>query len=100
MDEYINANCNVIFNELNFRITDAEIYAAIAKLKNGKASGFDGILNEMIKAGKHALVPALNKIFNFILLSGTFPDKWRITSSPQCIKKVMLINQRTTEVFL
>jgi hypothetical protein len=33
----------------------------------------DGILNEMIKYGQHALLPCLEKLFNIILSSGTYP---------------------------
>jgi hypothetical protein len=32
----------------------------------------DGILNEMIKYGQHALLPCLEKLFNIILSSGTY----------------------------
>ena len=78
MDDYINANKNIIFNELNFKIRNDEISTAISRLKNGKASGFDGILNEMLKVGQYTILPALNKIFNFILVSGNFPEMWRI----------------------
>jgi hypothetical protein len=41
-------------------------------LKNGKSCGMDGILNEMIKYGQHALLPCLEKLFNIILSSGTY----------------------------
>jgi hypothetical protein len=37
----------------------------------------DGILNEMIKYGQHALLPCLEKLFNIILSSGTYPKIWR-----------------------
>jgi hypothetical protein len=45
-------------------------------LKNGKSCGMDGILNEMIKYGQHALLPCLEKLFNIILSSGTYPKIW------------------------
>ena len=36
----------------------------------------DGILNEMIKYGQHALLHCLEKLFNIILSSGTYPKIW------------------------
>jgi uncharacterized alpha/beta hydrolase family protein len=39
---------------------------ACKNLKNGKSCGMDGILNEMIKYGQHALLPCLEKLFNII----------------------------------
>jgi hypothetical protein len=49
---------------------------ACKNLKNGKSCGMDGILNEMIKYGQHALLPCLEKLFNIILSSGTYPKIW------------------------
>lgn len=37
------------FDNLNFDITAEEIVKAVKSLKNGKASGTDGISNEMLK---------------------------------------------------
>jgi hypothetical protein len=39
------------FNLLDYTITCKEIVDAIHHLKNGKASGLDGIPSEMLKAG-------------------------------------------------
>jgi hypothetical protein len=39
------------FNLLDYKITSKEIVDAIHHLKNGKASGLDGIPSEMLKAG-------------------------------------------------
>jgi hypothetical protein len=36
----------------------------------------DGILNEMITYGQYALLPCLEKLFNIILSSGTYPTIW------------------------
>ncbi|CAC5409288.1 unnamed protein product [Mytilus coruscus] len=41
------------FCELDFRISNTEIANSVRKLKNGKASGLDGIPAEMLKAGKY-----------------------------------------------
>lgn len=57
-------------------ITINEVSKACFKLKNNKSSGHDGILNEMLKYGQFALLPALNKLFNSILSSGIYPESW------------------------
>ena len=59
-------------------ITTKEIHEQISKLKLKKASGMDCILNEMIKHGLYYLMPSLEKLFNDILDSGTFPTHWNI----------------------
>ena len=64
------------FNEMNFKITPVEIMKSIKKLKNKKASGLDNVSNEMIKYSQHAMLPVLTKLFNNLLLSGTYPRTW------------------------
>jgi len=61
---------------LNFQIEERETLTAIRNLKNGKASGPDGICNEMIKYGQHIFSKPLTKIFNAILDSGSYPTTW------------------------
>jgi hypothetical protein len=56
-------------------ISQREILQACKNLKNVEC-GMDGILNEMIKYGHHALLPCLEKLFNIILSSGTYPKIW------------------------
>ena len=57
-------------------ITPRKITQACSKLKNGKSSGPDSILNEMLKFGLFALLPGLTKLFNNILQSGFYPTAW------------------------
>jgi len=85
--DYVCANSDKCFNDLNFRITCQEVSNAINKLKCGKASGKDGILNEMLKAGHTELLPVLTKLFNIVLTSGCFPDIWRINMLSPLHKK-------------
>ena len=60
---------------INNEIIEKEVKNAIAKLKNIKAPGFDGITNEMIMGSPSALnIPA--SLFNLILSSGHFPSQW------------------------
>jgi hypothetical protein len=49
---------------LDYKVTNQEIFKAINKLKNGKTSGLDLVLNEMLKAGQITLIGCLNKLFN------------------------------------
>ena len=46
-------------------------------MKNKKASSFDSILNEMIKAGAKILSKPLEKLFNSILENQTYPTEWK-----------------------
>jgi hypothetical protein len=86
-DKYVNDNKDKIFNDLNFRIQDNEIAKAIANLKIKKSGGIDGILNEMLKASMPTVTSHLNKLFNLILTSGTFPECWRINTLTPLHKK-------------
>jgi hypothetical protein len=65
-----------VFNELSFRIKQEEMEQAIKKLKNGKSAGPDRILSEMIKVTSDVLVRYLTRLFNTILLQGTYPNSW------------------------
>ena len=48
------------------------------KLKNGRALGNDGILNEYIKNTIDDLMPIYVKLFNIILDTGIVPDTWSL----------------------
>ena len=48
------------------------------KLKNGKAFGNDGILNEYIKNTIDDLMPIYVKLFNIILDTGIVPYTWSL----------------------
>ena len=58
-------------------ITMNELQKCIASLKNGKASGIDGILNEMFKSLTPNALCLILELFNVILSSGIFPSSWR-----------------------
>ena len=55
-----------------------EIHDQISKLMNKKAPGTDTILTEMIKHGRHYIIPSLERILNDIIETGTFPTEWNI----------------------
>lgn len=61
---------------LNAIITIDEVLIAVRNLKTGKAGGLDGILSEMLKAGKHVTVSFLTDLFNAIFDQGRYPSQW------------------------
>jgi hypothetical protein len=63
---------------LNRPITLDEIKKAVKILKNGKAPGGDGIINEYMKSSVDLMLPTYHKLFNTILDSGTIPTTWLV----------------------
>ena len=70
-------NINSEKKQLDYEISDKEMYDMIGKLKHKKTPGPDGIINEMIKCGKFYLAPLIKKLFNHILTCGVFPSEWK-----------------------
>ena len=60
---------------LNSLITAEEIKKAIQKSKYKKAADVDGISAEFYKYGCNELLPALELLFNTILINGEYPSK-------------------------
>lgn len=71
-------NCKTVnsFNKLDFRITVLEIQKTITSSKSGISPGLDNISNEMIKASQIFVNPCILKLFNIVLTSGIYPEKW------------------------
>ena len=67
---------NCCFDELDSPISCQEVLQAVKKLKAGKSPGCDCLLNEYFIESCDILVSHLCDIFNAILSSGYFPDKW------------------------
>ena len=63
--------------ELCSPITEEEISTAIFQMKNGKASGLDGISSEVLKLGGEASVRWLSSIFTTIWMEETVPSDWQ-----------------------
>ena len=63
-------------NQEDQDITENEIQKVIDMLCISKAPGIDGINNNIIKKGSHIIVPLLCDLFNKVLKSGEYPDKW------------------------
>ena len=68
-------------------ITEKEVWAAVRKLKLGKAPGMDGILTDILKTaadgvgtskmrGNNTVVTALCLLFNFVLDREVWPERW------------------------
>ena len=57
-------------------ISSKEILSACKTLCNGKSSGSDSILNEMLKYGAFYILPCFEKLFNFVLNTGEYPSSW------------------------
>jgi hypothetical protein len=87
INDFIKMNKDNVFNELSFMISPSEIIKAIKHLKNGKASGTGGILNEMNKSSAPKFLPLFVKLFNAILSNGFFPSIWRINMITPLHKK-------------
>lgn len=61
---------------LDTPITAREIREALNHLKQGKAAGCDGILNEMLKASGDVIMPFLVQFFNEIFDKASWPEEW------------------------
>jgi exonuclease III len=76
-DDILASNIEVE-NSINAPFTPDEITRAIKTMKNNKASGFDAIINEYIKATSDIFLPIYVKLFNIVLTTGNIPSDWTI----------------------
>ena len=80
--DYIQKEINEIENNISYKdetdkpFSIKEINFVLKKLKDGKACGPDGIVNEIFKYSKSITAKSLAKLFNHILKSGYFPAQW------------------------
>ena len=63
---------------LNGNISEDEIIHAVNEMKNGKAPGYDQIVNEYIKTTIDIFLPLYLKLFNKILDTGIIPEVWTL----------------------
>ena len=73
---YNDGNVEVLYEELNYSITTEETINAIKGLKYGKSAGPDMLINEFYINACGALTDKLTLLFNIVLNSGYFPNKW------------------------
>ena len=71
LEEYL-----VYTEQTDSPITCSEVKYVLNKLKMGKASGPDKILNEILKYSKTATLKSYTKLFNIIFKSGCYPKNW------------------------
>ena len=64
------------FEELDKKITVFEVKEVIKALKHNKSVGTGGLLNEYFLESADILISHLTDVFNHILSSGYFPEKW------------------------
>ena len=67
----VNGKLNDIFSK-------KEVVACIKKLKNNKACGFDGVINEFLKACNDKIITCITLLFNIVLITGKLPNSWSI----------------------
>ncbi|CAH2230213.1 jg7919 [Pararge aegeria aegeria] len=74
-----------ILNSFFMTPTDEhEVENIIMSLQNDKAPGIDGLSNALLKEIKDVIISPLTTIFNQSLLTGVFPEQWKIA----CIKPI------------
>ena len=79
IEKEVNAMKNEpYFSELDYQISQNEIFKAVKSLKNNKAVGIDQISNEMIKAAMPLMINPLKNIFNAILCNKHYPEAWKL----------------------
>lgn len=62
-------------------IPQYEVAEVIRRLPTRKATGGDGIPNELIKFAESSLTPTLTRLFNTCLTRGYFPKVWRTATT-------------------
>ena len=63
-------------------VHEETIIKPINELKNKNSTGKDGISSKLLKAIKTSLIQPLTLIFNQMLITGIFPERLKIASSP------------------
>ena len=57
-------------------VTEAEVHAALKKLRNSKAPGVCGITAEMLKYGGNTIIRWMTIIINFVWVLEVLPEDW------------------------
>ena len=76
LDDEVNEILGLDSEVLNQPVSDAEVRAAVSKLKTGKACGLDNILAEMLKLGGIKINMFLVTYFNNLFDKGIYPRAW------------------------
>ena len=78
LSDYIEENCDSTSSELDPKITRAEFLQSVSTLDNNKATSFDKISNEMLKASKLILAEPILSVFNSVLENSLYPTQWSL----------------------
>ena len=70
-----------------FATSVAEILRVIKTLKNSNSLGHDNLPTKFIKLSAAQIAPALEKIFNLAMKSGTYPDALKVAKVIPIFKK-------------
>ena len=85
--QYIETNCDSFQTEMDVKITKNELLSCIKTLDNNKATSFDKISNEMLKASKLILAEPILSVFNSVLQNSIYPKQWSLDILTACTKK-------------
>ena len=69
-------NNNEKFSELDIQITLEEVEKIVSRLKNGKAAGTDGIVNEILRFGGENMNLAIWQLCKMMFGKEQVPDEW------------------------
>ena len=75
IDNVINDDVQIMFDELDNVISVTKVVKAIHDCTSGKCAA-DDLLNEFLKKGVHVLANPVTKLFNHLYVLGYFPDSW------------------------
>ena len=70
-----------------FKTSESEIRKIIKSLKNTNSTGFDNFSTKFIKLTISILAPALAKLFNLSIQTGTYPDNLKVAKVIPIFKK-------------
>ena len=76
--EMPDTNDNLANDTLNGKFIEEEITSIIQNLKNGKAPGYDCVINEYVKSTISLCMPLYLKLFRKIIDTGIIPEIWTI----------------------
>ena len=77
MERFFDENVDILSSDLDHPFTKTEFLTSIKNLKNSKATSFDCISNEMLKAGAETLHPVILPIFNTALNFNLYATQWK-----------------------
>ena len=77
IDQFVTENLKTNKETEDDAITEEEVRRVIAKLRPGKAPGFDGLPGLLFQKSASVLVPSLTKLFDSCFQVGYFPAAWK-----------------------